>query len=230
MKIVPMVLCMNEEIWIERVLSALTKVFEHVIVADTGSTDSTLEQINKVKGVHLMRYEHLSPAEVGQCRGWMQAEAKTRFGATHVFLVDGDELYPVPYLRFLVEHPMPEDSLSGFTYGIECTELENGECWLLGNQKGLIGISRQAIFSVDSQWQGIYPFESPDTFIAGHPKNYYWFHPAFYFYHLHQMKRSSKDQDVHLRMRKKYQFSMQEHPEIVPFQLWLRRAEDYRDE
>lgn len=232
MIIVPILQIKNEEIWIERILTALVNVFPHVIVADTGSTDSTLEQVRKVDRVQLMVYENMTPAEVGQCRGYMQDVAKQLFHATHVFLNDGDEIYPKKYLEFIRDNPMPENAMSGFTYGIECTELDNGECWLLGMNGNLVGVSRQAVFSVDSKWSGVYPFESPDTFIAGHPTNHYWqsVDPSHHFFHIHQMRRSSKDEDVHMRMRKKYQFSMRDAPEIVPTQFWLKSQEDYRDE
>jgi len=233
MLIVPIVLCKNEEYWIQRVLTSLSNVFTRVIVADTGSTDSTLEQIAKVKNIHLMSYGNLSPHDLGLCRGWMQAEAKEKFGASHVFLCDADELYPTKYLQFIKDNPMPENALSGFTYGVECTGLESGECWLLGwADSQLVGVSRQAVFSVDSKWSGTYPFESPDTFKAGDPTNYYWqsVDPSYHFYHLHQMCRSSKDEEVYLRKQKQYQFSMIEHPEITPAHFWLKSREEYADE
>jgi glycosyltransferase involved in cell wall biosynthesis len=227
MIVIPILLVKNEEVWIERVLTPFANIFPHVIVSDTGSTDSTIKQIEKVKNIHLMTYGNLSPEEVGLCRGWMQAEAQEKFGATHVFMVDGDELYPTKYVKFLHDNPMPEDAMGGFTYGVECTEFENGECWLYG-----VGVSRHAVFSVDSKWRGTYPFESPDTFIAGHPTNYYWqsLDPSYHFYHVHQMRRSSRDEDVYLRKQKQFQFSMQDHPEIRPVSLWLKHESEYQDE
>ena len=226
MNIVPIVMIKNEELWIRHVVGALADIFQHVVVADTGSTDSTLQQIYNIKNIHLMTYGNLAPHEVGLCRGQMQAEAKEKFGATHVFLVDGDELYPRSYLRFLRDNPAPEDVLGGFTYGIECTELENGECWLFD-----VGVSRHALFSVDSKWRGVYPFESPDSFVAGDPRNYYWssLDPSHHFFHIHQMKRSSRDEDVHLRRQKQFQFSMADHPEIKPAKFWLSSREAYYD-
>jgi len=231
-KIVPITMCKNEEIWIERVVTPLVKVFDNVIVADTGSTDSTIEKIWQIPGVHLMTYQNLKPEEVGLCRGWMQQEAKELYNATHVFLVDADELYPIKYLEYIRDNPMPENAMSGFTYGIECTELDNGECWMLGTENGLTGVSRHAIFSVDSKWHGVYPFESPDTFVAGDETNFYWqsVNPNHHFFHLHQMKRSSRDEDVELRMQKKYQFSMRNAPEIKPHTKWLKNQKEYKDE
>lgn len=224
--LVPIMVCKNEEIWIGRVLSALVSVFPHVVVADTGSTDSTREQIAKVPNVHLLSFENLSPADVGLCRGEIQKVAREQYGAERVFLVDADELYPIKYLRFIADNPMPVDAPGGFTAGVECTELPNGECWLYD-----VGCNRHAIFSADSKWSGVYPFESPDSYLPGNPKNHYWQSPdpSYRFFHLHQMRRSSKDEDVYMRMKKKYQFGLADHPEIKPTQFWLKSEKDYQD-
>jgi glycosyltransferase involved in cell wall biosynthesis len=231
MHIIPIVMIKNEELWIEKVLTPLTKVFPGVIVADTGSTDNTIQIVSSIKGVRLMRFIDMTLEQIGQCRGTMQAEAKRLFGATHVMLVDGDELYPTTYLRWLTDNPMPECSLSGYTYGVECTELANGECWLLGNQYGVVGVNRQAFFSVDVTWKGTYPFESPSSYKPGDANNYYWKveSPLHRFFHIHQMKRSSKDDDVYMRRQKQYQFALQIHPEIKPLEFWLKSREDYKD-
>jgi hypothetical protein len=230
MNIVPVLLVKNEEYWITKILRPLVKVFEHVIVADTGSTDNTREQIQTVAGVTLRSFSGLTPQE---CRAWLQDEAKRLFDASHIFLVDGDELYPTKYLEFIQHYPMPERALSGFTWGIECTELPNGECWLLGQPTGeLVGLNRQAMISVESKWRGEYPFESPDTYVPGDPTNYYWRSPdpSYHFYHIHQMVRSSRDDDVYLRKQKRFQFGLTEHPEIKPAEFWLKSREEYQDD
>lgn len=236
MIIVPVILVKNEEYWIRHVLSALTAVFPNVIVADTGSSDQTIEEISKVPGPGILfvkQYNGLTPHDIGQARQWMQDEAKDRYGATHIFLVDGDELYSKKYLQFIFDHPMPENALSGFTYGVECTELENGECWILGEEGRPVGLNRQAIISVDSKWSGQYPFESPSTYIPGDPTNYYWRSPdpSYHFKHLHQLNRSSKDAEVYLRKQKQYQFGLKDAPaSIVPLEKWLNSREEYSDE
>jgi len=228
MNIVPCLMIKNEELWIRHVVGSLLNVFPHVVIADTGSTDSTFKQIAHLPNITRVVYDHpLEPKELTACRAEMQQVAKDLFNATHIFLVDGDELYPTKYLKFLVDNPMPEDALTGFTWGIECTELPNGECWMFS-----VGVSRQAMISVNSKWKGEYPFESPDTFVPGHPTNHYWqsLDPSYHFYHLHQMRRSTRDEDVYLRKQKQFQFSMQDHPEIKPVTLWLKSREEYVDE
>jgi hypothetical protein len=227
MIIVPVLLVKNEEVWIRRILTALSHVFPHLIVSDTGSTDSTAEEIQMVPGVHLYKFQNLPPHELTSCRQFMQDEARRKFEATHIFLVDGDELYPTKYLRYIADNPMPEDALSGFTSGIECGELENGELWFYN-----AGLNRQAIIPAYSHWKGIYPFESPDCYVPGSPRNHYFKSPdeSYRFFHLHHTKRSNLDADVYLRVQKKNQFSMRDAPEIQPEKLWLKSQEEYVDE
>lgn len=213
----------NEEIWIKRVLLSLSNVFPLIIVADTGSTDATISRIEEVPHTHLIRYFNASSEKVGRIRGEMQQIAKG-FGASHVMLVDGDELYTTKYLRYLYENPMPETSYCGFTTGVECAELPNGECWLYNIKK-----NRDAVFSVDSRWFGTYPFEGHSAFNEDPIHNHYWDAPMF-FYHLHQMKRSSKDEDVFLRKHKQYKFSMQSRPDLKPVEFWLKNEAEYKDE
>lgn len=225
--IVPVLLVKNEEVWIRRILTSLTNVFPHVIVSDTGSIDATIIEITTVPNVELFTFPTLSPHELGQCRQFMQDQAKGLFDATHIFLVDGDELYPTKYLRFIADNPMPEGSLSGFTSGIECGELENGELWFYN-----AGLNRQAIIPVDSKWRGEYPFESPDCYKPGSPLNHYFISPdpSYRFFHLHHTHRSRNDADVYLRVEKKDQFSMRDVPQFVPEKLWLKSREEYIDE
>jgi glycosyltransferase involved in cell wall biosynthesis len=227
MNIVPVLLVKNEELWIRQILTALANVFEHVIVSDTGSTDETPDLAEAIPQVTLYRFGVMEPKLLTWCRQFMQEEARKLFGATHIFLVDGDELYPTKYLRFIVDNPMAEDCLSGFTSGIECGEQENGELWFYN-----AGLNRQAIIPVGSTWRGVYPFESPDCYQPGSPLNHYFAGPdeTYRFFHLHHTHRSRNDGDVYLRMEKRNQFSMRDAPEIVPVRLWLTSRDAYRDE
>lgn len=225
--IVPVLLVRNEEYWIRHILKALTNVFPHVIVADTGSTDSTVREAHLVDRVEVYSVGELSPKDLGLCRQDMQGVAKRKYAADWMFLVDGDELYPTKYLQWIVDHPMPPGSLSGFTWGIECVELPGGELWMYD-----VGCNRQALIPVDSKWKGEYPFESPDSYQPGDPANFYWSSPdsTYHFYHVHQTTRSPQDEQVYMRMQKRNQFGMADHPEIKPHAFWLAKREDYRDE
>lgn len=231
--IVPVLLVKNEEIWIGRILTALSNVFPHIIVTDTGSTDSTVRQAENVPGVMVFKFPSLTPKELTECREYMQTQAKGFYGATHIFLVDGDELYPTKYLRYIADNPMPEHCISGFTSGIECGELENGEFWFYETSGVPTGLNRQAIIPVGSKWKGVYPFESPDCYIPGSPLNHYFPAPAgsFGFYHLHHTRRSFRDEDVYMRVQKRDKFSLRDaSPEIQPGKLWLKNWDEYVDE
>ena len=224
MNLVPICFCKNEEVWIRRVLTSLANVFEHVIVADTGSTDSTLEQIAKVPKVHLMIIDNPSTVRLGALRGEMQREAAEKFGATHIMLVDGDELYPTRYVRFIHDNPMPPEAEIGHTCGIEVEELPNGEIWLYGIEGKF---SRDCILSVNTVWQREHPYESP---IVNRELSFrYEMISPFVFYHLHHTRRSSKDDEVYLRMQKRYQFSMRDAPEMKPKFFWLANESEYKD-
>jgi glycosyltransferase involved in cell wall biosynthesis len=227
MNIVPVLLVKNEELWIRQILTALANVFEHIIVSDTGSTDETPEIADAMPQVTLYRFQSMKPDLLTWCRQFMQDEARKHFDATHIFLIDGDELYPTKYLRFIADHPMADNCLSGFTSGIECGELENGEIWFYR-----AGLNRQAIIPVGSTWRGVYPFESPDCYQPGSPLNHYFAGPdeSYRFFHLHHTRRSRHDGDVYLRMQKRNQFSMRDAPEIELDRLWLTSREEYRDE
>lgn len=227
MIIVPVLLIKNEEIWIGRILSALAHVFPHIIVSDTGSTDNTIAEIESIPQVTPYFFSGASPDRLTELRQFMQDRARDLFGATHIFLVDGDELYPTSYLKYIQANPMPDNAPSGFTSGTEICELPNGELWYYN-----VGLNRQAIIPVDSKWRGVYPFESPDCYQPGNPLNHYFPIPAGFkgFYHLHHTRRSHRDADVHLRMEKKDQFSMRNAPEIQPQELWLKSEKDYQDE
>jgi len=95
----------------------------------------------------------------------------------------------------------------------------------------LVGLNRQAIIPVGSRWHGEYPFESPDSYIPGSPRNHYFPIPAGLhgFYHLHHTTRSRRDGEVYLRSDKKGHFSMRPAPEIQPLQFWLKSQNDYVD-
>lgn len=232
MNIVPVLLVKNEEVWIRHIVSALASVFQHIIVTDTGSTDGTVAQIRDIPQVLIFEEGPKTPPQLTEMRQFMQLEAKILYKATHIFLVDGDELYPRSYLRLMVENPMAEDALSGFTTGIEVGEKENGELWFYGQNGNPVGLQRQAIIPVDSHWHGTYPFESPSSYEPGNPSNHYFPLPSLSqgFYHLHHTTRSRNDAEVYLRSEKKNQFSLREVPQFTLDKFWLSSEKEYRDE
>jgi hypothetical protein len=197
------------------------------VIADTGSTDSTLDQLAGIGNLFIICKGNLSPRQLSQARYELQEAARSLYGATHIFLVDGDELYPTKYLRSIADKPMAENAMSGYTSGIEVGEKDNGELWFYN-----AGLNRQAIIPVDSKWKGDYPFESPDCYVPGHFTNHYFPIPegSLGFYHLHHTRRSTRESDVYLRTQKRNQFSMRDAPELVHETFWLYSEKDYVDE
>jgi hypothetical protein len=217
----------NEERFIRQCLTPLAAIFPVVIVADTGSTDNNLAEIAKVPNVYLMTSGRLTMEELGQKRGEMAQIAKIKFGATHTFQIDGDEIYNSRYLHFILDNPMPEGMLAGYTTGVECAELPNGEIWRYDTD-----FNRCAVFSVDSKWRGAWPFESPEAWQPEKPETqFHWprTEPWQNFYHMHHLVRSSRDADVTGRMEYKSKFSLQTKPDLQPAQFLFSSWADYKD-
>lgn len=228
MNLIPTVMVCNEERFITPVLTALASVFPAVIVADTGSIDSTLAQIKQLP-VYLMDVGRLPLDKLGVLRNEMADIAAVHFGATHIMKVDGDECYPTSYLRSIVSDPLPPDKTAGFTHCVELIELDNGEVWKLDADFDAI-----TVYPASARWGGVYPFEYPRF-----PKEIdpYYYEEMMYryrggvFYHLHHMKyRSSQDAVTPWRMRKQNQFALKPRPDMKLKELFLKSWEDYKDE
>lgn len=226
MKIIPIILTINEERFICQCLTPLAAVFDDVIVFDTGSTDNNLAEIAKVTGIHRVLYPPCTMQELGQMRGTMAEMAKS-LGASHVMQVDGDEIYNTRYLRYILANPMPAGTLAGYTVGIELAELPNGEIWRYDTD-----FNRCAVFSVDSKWRGAWPFESPEAWDPEHPETqYHWPRTERWqnFYHMHHLVRSSRDADVTGRLEYRNKFSLQTKDELKPVEKLLDSWSDYKD-
>ena len=227
MNICPVVLTICEERFIRQCLAPLAACFPVVIVADTGSTDNNLAEIDKVPNVHLLQPGRLSMRELGLFRGEMAQIAKKYYGASHVIQIDGDEIYNQRYLKFILDNPMPDTAQAGYTTGVELAELPNGEIWRYDTD-----FNRCAVFSVDSKWRGEWPFESPEAWDPDHPETqYHWPRTERWqnFYHMHHLVRSSRDADVNDRMKYKNKFSLQTKDELKPVEKLLGSWAEYED-
>jgi len=227
MILLPIVLTINEERFIRQTLTPLANVFPVVIVADTGSTDNNLAEIAKVPNIFLLTPGRLTMEELGLFRGEMSQIAKTQFGATHVMHVDGDEICPTKYLQYILDNPMPETAQAGYTTGVECAELPNGEIWRYDTD-----FNRCAVFSVDAKWRGAWPYESPEAWDPDHPETqYHWprTEPWHNFYHMHHLVRSSKDYEVTGRIEYRDKFALQTLPDLKPATFLLKSWAEYED-
>jgi glycosyltransferase involved in cell wall biosynthesis len=217
--IMPVCLVMNEERYITRILDNVLAVFPHVCVADTGSTDDTLNLLdqhpNAYSRIHIWRYKNLSLRQVGLVRQEVGKQAHTMFGSEWMFMVDGDEYYYPQALEYIDANPMPPGKRMGFARHVTVDQDENGDFWEMSDY-----FSRTAIFPIMDKWVGEYPWEMPESFNMDKEYFHYWPVPTplrTHALHLHRLTRSSKDADVPYRLQKQKQFSMQDqqHTRVV---------------
>lgn len=101
MKLVSVSMVRNEEYW---VWYALTSVYPHVdeiLVFDNGSEDRTVELVRSMQHIadKLVLFADFGGDDEHENREATLAEARRR-GATHVLMLDGDEVYPDSTLAF----------------------------------------------------------------------------------------------------------------------------------
>lgn len=215
--VIPTVMVRNEERFIGQVLRPLAQVFGRVLLGDTGSTDDTLGIAAQIPGVRIIEYTprpHTLLTEVRQDLGLRAYD----MGARWQLLCDGDELYTVTTLAWLLAHEPPPWMRIGYTAMRTIDEDAAGQTWELADQ-----FNRTALLESDVRWSGEYPFDAPVSF--GKPEGFYYYElPPGYRYHavhLHPLVRSRQDDVVALRTFKRPRFSMQERtvPRERPFDL-----------
>lgn len=209
--ILPILLIRNEEWIIGPVLEAATAAFGWALVGDTGSTDATLEIARAVHWARVVALGNLSPRDLGQARGLL-ARIGREMGATWGLQIDGDELYDIEQLKEIARIPIPGGKRAGFTKLVTIDYDEaTGEFWELNDV-----FSRLALFPLSDRWIGEYPFEYPESFDDRDAHFYYTIADgAVHGIHLHRLRRSPRDSDVYLREQKRFQFAMQEKPQVT---------------
>lgn len=204
--VAPVVLVKNEEIWIGRVLKPLLSQFGIAIVGDTGSTDSTRDEVASLPGVELIEFGPLDMKALGQARRELGRRA-IELGCEWIMQVDGDELYHPQALALIAEHPVPEGGKLGFTTMITLDPDPDGSVWLLEDV-----FARAAIMPADVGWAGEYPFEAPVVF--GRQEGFFYYPVPeglrWHALHLHRFQRSPHDDAVIYRQQKQHQFAMRD--------------------
>jgi hypothetical protein len=214
MDVLPVVMCRNEERWIEHVLRPLWMVFGVAIVGDTGSNDGTLPILRRLQNegrIALTEYGLLAPAALGQLRKELAQQAVAR-GAAAALLVDGDEVYSAEALQMVADEGLPAGCTLSFTTGVLVDEDADGGFYELTPPVG--NLNRTAIFLPTDRWQGEYPFESMAAHADNQPHHYHAAPDGFryHYIHLHRCRRSTKDADVPLRVENRKRYCMQEIP------------------
>ena len=202
----PVVMIRNEEYVIGAVLEPLCKVFEHVYVGDTGSTDKTCEIARGFSQVVFQQFGMMRPRDLAQVR-WHLAQKARSHGYEWAMMVDGDELYTVEGLRQIVGQQMQAGKRLGYTVLISVDRDEKGQFWLMDDK-----YNRTAVFRTDEPWVGEYPFEGVKTFWQ--PETFQYFDGDLHGYNLHRLVRSPMDGDVYMRSEKRLQYCLADMPQI----------------
>ena len=230
MNIVPTVMIKNEEAWIRDVLAPLVGLFDHVIVTDTGSTDSTLDILDVWEERYypkmiVSRMGTQTPRGLSETRRAQNVQAR-QVGYEYSLLVDGDEIYSRRGLESILATPIPEGTLLGYTAALSIDIDEEGRFWELADL-----YSRQALTRTDVLWHGDYPFEAPAVYATkeGTAHSIYFPTPPddrYHYVHVHRLTRSPQDDQVRMRLQKQKLFSLQavEIPRTLPFDLEAWRA------
>jgi glycosyltransferase involved in cell wall biosynthesis len=207
-RVAPILMVMNEELWIERVLRPLTAVFSLVFVGDTGSTDATARIAADMRGVLVIQYGRKNPAELGQVR-YRVARHAMEYGKTHAWLVDGDHLYSESAIRWVLDQKWPDGRFLGFVTMLSLDQDEQGQLWEMADL-----FSYPPIYPINEKWHGDYPFEVP--LAIDDPNLYHYFSTPpdhrYHAVHLHRLRRSPHDKSVFLREQKQKQFCMADKP------------------
>lgn len=225
MRLIPIIMCRNEQFHIAEVLVSLFAVFPEIILGDTGSTDDTVKEALRVciepsnKGLHLMQFGQLDAVGLGQARAEMCVEAISR-GYNYVLQCDADELYYPKALEGLIGMPLPGGKRLGFTRMVTIEPDKSGQMWMMSDW-----FWRAAVFPATDRWHGDYPFETPESFDLGSAVYHYYEPPKdtlVHGLHLHRLQRSPKDDEVMFRNEKRFQFSFQNqvHHRVMPVPYW----------
>lgn len=201
MNVTPALHVKNEEYWIYYVLRDLFKVFGHVVMIDTGSTDCTVEiaqataaQFSSRLDLEIVNMGNDAFA-IGNCPNML----RERVPVNHwMLLVDGDEIWGETQLRALLEIEPIAGTLVGMCNGRNVTT-ENGQ------MREREGFSADRLFASPVRWlrRTDYPFQSHGLEDKVHRGLV--FHTNFersYFWHVRHLDRSSRDAETFYRSRK----------------------------
>lgn len=192
-KITACMMIMNEEYWIYYILRELTQVFP-VLIYDTGSTDSTCDIIKKYfPGVDLKEVGKLKPEKLGKLR-----EEIFNYAGYPIFMIDGDEYYPINSLKKIKSYIPEEGKTLGFTH-LRSIGLKRDN--ILYEREGK---SNDCVFLEPVEWSGSYPSEHHSLWPQSN--KYFYFPMEFFGFHLRYLPRSSQDKIAYARISKFHKY------------------------
>jgi hypothetical protein len=198
------VLVSNDEYWLPYVLHGVSGWFDRMVIYDVGSTDKTRDIIEWFVAKEKHRTDFYvrmlpmcDPKIQGAFRNSMIAEA----GTDYYWILDGDELYGSWYettiKNFTNRLKVEKKSHPRLVYGvIQRTEVSAD----LKNEYSEIR-THHRLYHRSAIWKGTHPGEEPvirqDSKTEIHQRIYCW--------HMHNTRRSSKEEETPGRIRRKLQ-------------------------
>lgn len=229
--IVPVILNMNDEYWLQYSLMSLAGHFDRYVIYDVGSTDRSKDIIDwfvqkeKSRADFFVRYlPFVDPVVQGCFRNSMIAEADRDW----YFIVDADELYKPEDLRKIVNHMADDSVLAKRPYGmVRRVEVVEGLDKAYGTTEDR---PHHRVYHRTAYWQGTHPGERAAKFKQFEP-NEFWIRDVT-CYHFHNTNRSSKDSEVPKRIERRGQATYH-RGELLPIEvvkdlpILLNRYEDF---
>lgn len=206
-EVVPVILVMNEENWLPYCLESVKGRFGRYVIYDVGSEDRTRDIISwfidtegKNAKIVYRKLPFVEPIVQGTFRNSMIADAL----ADWYMILDGDELYTPKSLDSLIlemENMKNWYIAANKTYGIaRRVEVAGGMKEAYGQD---LNLSHHRIYHRKMTWEGTHPGE--EATVTQNKRNEHWFSKDVICYHFHNCKRSSLDEKVPKRMKRRTQ-------------------------
>lgn len=228
--VVPVILNMNDEYWLQYSLASLAGHFNRYVIYDVGSTDRSKDIIDwfvqkeKTRADFFVRYlPFVDPVVQGCFRNSMIAEADSDW----YFIVDADELYTPEHLRKLTSI-MSMHNACIKPYGlVRRLEVVEGLDRAYGQTEDR---KHHRVYHRTAYWKGTHPGEVAAKYKQFDPHEF-WI-PDVTCYHFHNTSRSSKDSEVPKRIERRGQATYH-RGELLPVEvvkelpILLNRYEDF---
>ena len=235
--LVPVILNLNDEYWLQYCLAALSGHFPRYVIYDVGSTDRSKDIIDwfvqkeKSRADFFVRYlPFVDPVVQGCFRNSMIAEADSEW----YFIVDSDEIYKPEHLR-AIQNAMFYQQCDAYgnlrlekPYGlVRRVEVVEGLDKAYGQTENR---KHHRVYHSSAYWKGTHPGEVAANF-KQEDKYEFWI-PDVTCYHFHNTNRSSKDSEVPKRIERRAQPTYH-RGELLPIEvvkdlpILLNRYEDF---